>query len=240
MLNNLIKEKAIEALNALFQTTFTEKDFQVNTTKPEFKGDYTIVLFSLIKPLKLSPDALGNQLGEKLIEVNPDLFTSFNIIKGFLNLEINPAVLIGLLNKHYQDSCYGKASMNGKKVMVEYSSPNTNKPLHLGHLRNNFLGWSISEILKANGYDVIKSCIVNDRGIHICKSMIAWQRYANGATPASATGAVNDSIPLSAGLGFLDTNGYQAVINIMDYSTTNKHILKTYFEQTDLSMDTIF
>jgi arginyl-tRNA synthetase len=185
MLNNLIKEKAIEALSALFQTTFTEKDFQVNTTKPEFKGDYTIVLFSLVKPLKLSPDVLGNQLGQKLIEANPELFTSFNIIKGFLNLEINSSVLLGLLNKHHQDSCYGKASMNGKKVMVEYSSPNTNKPLHLGHLRNNFLGWSISEILKANGYDVIKSCIVNDRGIHICKSMIAWQRYANGATPAS-------------------------------------------------------
>ena len=185
MLNNLIKEKAIEALNALYQITFTEKDFQVNTTKPEFKGDYTIVLFSLVKPLKLSPDVLGNQLGEKLIETYPDLFTSFNIIKGFLNLEINSSVLLGLLNKHHQDSCYGKASMNGKKVMVEYSSPNTNKPLHLGHLRNNFLGWSISEILKANGYDVIKSCIVNDRGIHICKSMISWQRYANGATPAS-------------------------------------------------------
>jgi arginyl-tRNA synthetase len=185
MLNNLIKEKAIEALSALFQTTFTEKDFQVNTTKPEFKGDYTIVLFSLVKPLKLSPDVLGNQLGQKLIEANPELFTSFNIIKGFLNLEINSSVLLGLLNKHHQDSCYGKASMNGTKVMVEYSSPNTNKPLHLGHLRNNFLGWSISEILKANGYDVIKSCIVNDRGIHICKSMIAWQRYANGATPAS-------------------------------------------------------
>jgi arginyl-tRNA synthetase len=185
MLNNLIKEKAIEALSALFQTTFTEKDFQVNTTKPEFKGDYTIVLFSLVKPLKLSPDVLGHQLGQKLIEANPELFTSFNIIKGFLNLEINSSVLLGLLNKHHQDSCYGKASMNGKKVMVEYSSPNTNKPLHLGHLRNNFLGWSISEILKANGYDVIKSCIVNDRGIHICKSMIAWQRYANGATPAS-------------------------------------------------------
>lgn len=185
MLNNIIKEKAIEALGALYQTTFTEKDFQVNTTKPEFTGDYTIVLFSLVKPLKLSPDALGNQLGQYLIEKQPELFTSYNIIKGFLNLEVNTTVLIDLLNKHYHDSCFGKAPMSGKKVMVEYSSPNTNKPLHLGHLRNNFLGWSISEILKANGYEVIKSCIVNDRGIHICKSMIAWQRYANGATPAS-------------------------------------------------------
>jgi len=185
MLNNIIKEKAIEALGALYQTTFTEKDFQVNTTKPEFTGDYTIVLFSLVKPLKLSPDALGNQLGQYLIEKQPELFTSYNIIKGFLNLEVNSTVLVNLLNKYYHDSCYGKAPMSGKKVMVEYSSPNTNKPLHLGHLRNNFLGWSISEILKANGYEVIKSCIVNDRGIHICKSMIAWQRYAHGATPTS-------------------------------------------------------
>lgn len=185
MLNNIIKEKAIEALSALYQTTFTDKDFQVNTTKPEFTGDYTIVLFSLVKPLKLSPDVLGTQLGHHLTTSHPELFTSFNIIKGFLNLEVNHSILLDLLNKHYQDTCFGKAPMNGKKVMVEYSSPNTNKPLHLGHLRNNFLGWSISEILKANGYEVIKSCIVNDRGIHICKSMIAWQRYANGATPAS-------------------------------------------------------
>lgn len=185
MLNTIIKEKAIEALAALYQTTFTEKDFQVNTTKPEFTGDYTIVLFSLVKPLKLSPDVLGNQLGQHLITSHPELFKSFNIIKGFLNLEVNTSILLDLLNKHYQDTCFGKAPMNGKKVMVEYSSPNTNKPLHLGHLRNNFLGWSISEILKANGYEVIKSCIVNDRGIHICKSMIAWQRYANGATPVS-------------------------------------------------------
>jgi arginyl-tRNA synthetase len=169
----------------LYGITFSEKDFQVNTTKPEFEGDYTIVLFSLIKSLKMSPDALGNQLGEKLVADHADLFGNYNIIKGFLNLEIKPNVLLEMLNKHYQDPCFGKAPMNGQKVMVEYSSPNTNKPLHLGHLRNNFLGRSIAEILKANGYDVVKSCIVNDRGIHICKSMIAWIRYANGATPNS-------------------------------------------------------
>ena len=185
MLINIIKEKAIEAINELYGITFSEKDFQVNTTKPEFEGDYTIVLFSLIKSLKMSPDALGNQLGEKLVADHADLFGNFNIIKGFLNLEIKPNVLLEMLNKHYQDPCFGKAPMNGQKVMVEYSSPNTNKPLHLGHLRNNFLGRSIAEILKANGYDVVKSCIVNDRGIHICKSMIAWIRYANGATPNS-------------------------------------------------------
>ena len=185
MLINIIKEKAIEAINELYGITFSEKDFQVNTTKPEFEGDYTIVLFSLIKSLRMSPDALGNQLGEKLVSDHADLFGNYNIIKGFLNLEINPKILLEMLNKHYQDPCFGKAPMNGQKVMVEYSSPNTNKPLHLGHLRNNFLGRSIAEILKANGYEVVKSCIVNDRGIHICKSMIAWKRYANGATPSS-------------------------------------------------------
>jgi arginyl-tRNA synthetase len=185
MLNKLIREKAIEAIESLYQVSFSDKDFQVNPTKPEFEGDYTIVLFSLIKTLKTSPDQLGSALGQKLIELDPELFESFNIIKGFLNLTIKPDLLLEILNKHYQDPCFGKGPMNGKKIMVEYSSPNTNKPLHLGHLRNNFLGRSIAEILKANGYDVVKTCIVNDRGIHICKSMIAWQRYANGATPAS-------------------------------------------------------
>jgi len=183
MLSQIVREKAIEALLALYGQAFTEKDFQVNPTKPEFTGDYTIVMFSLIKPLKISPDKLGNELGGYLINTNPDLFVAFSIIKGFLNLSIHNSYLINMLNRHYKDPCFGKAPMNGKRIMVEYSSPNTNKPLHLGHLRNNFLGWSIAEILQANGYDVIKSCIVNDRGIHICKSMIAWMRYSEGATP---------------------------------------------------------
>lgn len=187
MLNTIIREKAIIALNKIYGITLSEKDFQVNPTKPEFEGDYTIVLFSLIKTLKTNPEHLGNVLGEELVKEFPDLFVSFNIIKGFLNLTINPEYLIRVLNAHYQDPCFGKAPMNGQKIMVEYSSPNTNKPLHLGHLRNNFLGRSIAEILKANGYDVVKTCIVNDRGIHICKSMIAWLRYANGATPESTT-----------------------------------------------------
>jgi len=185
MLSQLIREKAIEAIEVLYHQVFSSKDFQVNPTKPEFSGDYTIVMFSLIKPLRISPDKLGTELGEYLIKHNNNLFTEYSIIKGFLNLTIHNSYLIKMLNVHYQDPCFGKAPINGKKIMVEYSSPNTNKPLHLGHLRNNFLGWSISEILKSNGYDVIKSCIVNDRGIHICKSMIAWQRYSGGATPSS-------------------------------------------------------
>lgn len=180
-----LQKSTIDSLTALFGQAFTEKDFQVNQTKPEFEGDYTIVLFSLVKSLKLSPDAIGTQLGDHLIANNPSLFTKYNIIKGFLNLSIADAYWMDILNKNYNDSCFGKHAINGKRVMVEYSSPNTNKPLHLGHLRNNFLGWSVAEIFKATGYEVIKSCIVNDRGIHICKSMIAWQLFANGATPAS-------------------------------------------------------
>ena len=180
-----LQQNVITVLSALYQQPFTEKDFQINQTKPEFDGDYTVVLFSLVKLLKQSPDAIGNQLGNALISSYPDFFTRFNIIKGFLNFSIADNYWTDLLQKNYSDICYGKKEMNGKKVMVEYSSPNTNKPLHLGHLRNNFLGWSVSEILKANGYEVIKSAIVNDRGIHICKSMIAWQLFANGATPDS-------------------------------------------------------
>jgi len=191
MLSKIIREKAIEAIESLHGIRCTDRDFQVSPTKPEFEGDYTIVLFSLIKQLKSSPEALGNALGNKMIDDDPDFFDSFNIIKGFLNFTIQPAFFFDMLNKHYQDPCFGKAPLNGKKIMVEYSSPNTNKPLHLGHLRNNFLGRSIAEILKANGYDVSKTCIVNDRGIHICKSMIAWNRYGNQDTPET-TGTKGD------------------------------------------------
>jgi arginyl-tRNA synthetase len=178
-----IQQATIHASEQLYGKTFTAKDFQINKTKPEFEGDYTIVLFSLLKPIGKSPDLLGNELGNYLLEHNTHLFTSFNIIKGFLNLVVADAYWINVLSKNHNDVCFGKGEVKHQKVMVEYSSPNTNKPLHLGHLRNNFLGWSIAEIYKANGYDIAKTCIVNDRGIHICKSMIAWQLFANGATP---------------------------------------------------------
>ena len=187
----LIQKHVAQSLTDLYNQPFTDKDFQINQTKPEFEGDYTVVMFSLVKALRQSPDTIGNQLGEKLTSSYPELFTKFNIIKGFLNFTIADGYWLELLQKNYNNSSYGRKEINGKKVMVEYSSPNTNKPLHLGHLRNNFLGWSVAEILKANGYEVVKSCIVNDRGIHICKSMIAWQKYANGATPES-TGSKGD------------------------------------------------
>ncbi|CAN5238793.1 arginine--tRNA ligase [soil metagenome] len=182
---SIIQEAAIQALHSLYSPVLTAKDFQINETKPEFEGDYTIVLFSLIKNLKKSPEVLGNEIGTAMIDKFPELFMSFNVIKGFLNISLNTKLLNEFLNKNHNDICFGKQEMTGKTVMVEYSSPNTNKPLHLGHLRNNFLGRSVAEILKANGYTVVKSAIVNDRGIHICKSMIAWQKFANGATPQS-------------------------------------------------------
>ncbi|MEP7232589.1 MAG: arginine--tRNA ligase [Ginsengibacter sp.] len=180
-----IQSAAIESLEELYGRQFSEQDFQVNETRPEFKGDYTIVLFSLLKTLKESPEGLGKKLGDLLLKKHAALFTDYNIIKGFLNLSLSDDSLLHLLKENYNDICFGKKPLNHKKVMVEYSSPNTNKPLHLGHLRNIFIGWSVSEILKANGNEVYKSSIVNDRGIHICKSMIAWQEFANGATPES-------------------------------------------------------
>lgn len=180
-----IKAVTVKAIKELYAVELTENNILVNATKPEFEGDYTVVLFAFVKQLKRSPDALGNELGNHLIKNHSELFTSFNIIKGFLNLVVADNYWIQFLQNQHNNISYGIKEKNGERVMVEYSSPNTNKPLHLGHLRNNFLGWSIAEILNANGYDVVKTCIVNDRGIHICKSMIAWQLFANGATPQS-------------------------------------------------------
>ncbi len=182
---SIIQQATIKSLADLYKQTFSETDFQVNQTKEEFEGDYTVVLFSLLKKTGQNPATLGEQLGGALLQDHPDLFTGFNIIKGFLNLDIADHYWHELLQARYADEHYGLQPSTGKKVMVEYSSPNTNKPLHLGHLRNNFLGWSVASILEANGDKVLKSCIVNDRGIHICKSMIAWQMFADGATPES-------------------------------------------------------
>jgi arginyl-tRNA synthetase len=181
----LLKGTVTASLTQLYQQPFSENDFQVNQTKPEFEGDYTIVLFSLIKKLKKSPDAAGKELGSYLTNTYPHLFSGYNIIKGFLNLTIAEIYWLNTLEENYANILYGHLPSKAERVMVEYSSPNTNKPLHLGHLRNNFLGWSTAAILNASGFRVVKTCIANDRGIHICKSMIAWQLFANGATPES-------------------------------------------------------
>jgi arginyl-tRNA synthetase len=187
-------QSAVNAqINKLYQVEIDPASITVSETKPEFEGDYTVVLFALLKTLKKKPEELGNELGQALVADNATLFSGFNVIKGFLNLSISDSWWLQFLKEQYNDPQYGRQPRNGKRVMVEYSSPNTNKPLHLGHLRNNFLGWSVAEIYKANGYEVLKTCIANDRGIHICKSMIAWQLFGNGATPES-TGIKGDHL----------------------------------------------
>lgn len=188
---NQVKESAAAAIKALYNVEIKADDITVNATKTEFEGDYTIVIFSLVKQLRKAPDAAGNELGTYLVENYAYLFSSFNVIKGFLNLVVADSYWMNFLTENYNNASFGYKANNGKKVMVEYSSPNTNKPLHLGHLRNNFLGWSTAAILHADGYDIVKTCIVNDRGIHICKSMIAWQLFGNGATPET-TGLKGD------------------------------------------------
>lgn len=180
-----IKQAAATALNNLYQLDFKEEAIQVNLTKPEFTGDYTVVFFSFVKQLKKSPEQLGKELGDYLVTENSNLFSNYNLVKGFLNLSITNNFWLSFLQANHSNTAFGNSPKNNSKVMVEYSSPNTNKPLHLGHLRNIFLGWSMAEIYKATGNQVYKTCIVNDRGIHICKSMIAWQQFANGATPQS-------------------------------------------------------
>jgi arginyl-tRNA synthetase len=186
-----IKPFVIKALKDLYNADFTESELTITTTKPEFEGDYTLVLFSFVKQLKKSPEHLGKEIGNYLQQISPEFFKSYNVIKGFLNLTLSDSHWVNFLTENFSNNSYGLKSPVGNKVIVEYSSPNTNKPLHLGHLRNIFLGWSLAEILKAQGNEVIKTCVVNDRGIHICKSMIAWQLFANGATPES-TGMKGD------------------------------------------------
>jgi len=183
--SSFIQSAAINSLSKISGQTFTSDDFQINETRSEFEGDYTIVLFALVKNLKKAPEKLGTELGEQMLKDYPDFFSGYNVIKGFLNLAVSEKQLTAFLYENYNDENYGKKPVNHQRVMVEYSSPNTNKPLHLGHLRNNFLGWSVAEILKANGNEVVKTSIINDRGIHICKSMLAWEMFANGATPSS-------------------------------------------------------
>lgn len=186
-----IKAATLQVLSTNYQFMPENGDVPVNETKPEFEGDYTVVLFSLVKPLRRSPEVLGNELGQALLGARPDLFSGYNVIKGFLNLTIADSRWLNFLGESYDQPDYGRRPASERKVMIEYSSPNTNKPLHLGHLRNNFLGWSVAEICKANGYEVVKTCIANDRGIHICKSMVSWKWFAAGATPAD-TGIKGD------------------------------------------------
>ncbi len=158
---------------------------QIAKTRKEFTGDYTLVVFPLLKASRKSPDATANEIGELLAAENPEI-EGFNVIKGFLNISLRAEFWAARFDGIAADPDFGRGAPTGRTVMVEYSSPNTNKPLHLGHIRNNLLGWSVAEILKECGNTVLKANLVNDRGIHICKSMLAWQRWGGGETPESS------------------------------------------------------
>ncbi len=175
-----------KAIENLYGQPIEAAQVQLQKTKKEFKGHLTLVVFPLLKISRKNPEQTAQEIGEYL-QKNEPAIAGFNVIKGFLNLTIAPAYWIDMLNGIHADKNFGltPSNENSQLVMIEYSSPNTNKPLHLGHIRNNLLGYSLAEIMKANGYKVVKTNIVNDRGIHICKSMLAWQKWGNGATPES-------------------------------------------------------
>lgn len=175
----------LNAVKQLYQQEIAEEQINLQETRPEFEGQLTIVVFPIVRFSKQSPEETANAIGNYLVTHVPDI-TAFNVVKGFLNLSIADAYWINLFNQVLLADGFGAIKPNGKKVMVEYSSPNTNKPLHLGHVRNNLLGYAVAELLKADGYEVFKVNLVNDRGIHICKSMLAWQKWGNGETPESS------------------------------------------------------
>lgn len=186
-IEKIIKEKVTEAVEKLYGQSIEEKLIQIQTTRKDFAGDKTIVVFPFLRISKKSAEQTAQELGEWLVG-NVKQIADFNVVKGFLNLIFDNSFWIEELNEAAEDDNWGFKTLTDQSetVMIEYSSPNTNKPLHLGHIRNNLLGFSISEIMKANGNKVIKTNIVNDRGIHICKSMLAWQKWGNGETPASS------------------------------------------------------
>ena len=190
-IEKMLTQQVLEAVKACYGVELTEKDVQLQETRKEFAGDLTVVVFPFTRYSRKSPEETAKELGEYLKQ-NIEEVETYNVIKGFLNVVISSAYWIEVLNDVAKEEKYGYAKEpSGKTYMIEYSSPNTNKPLHLGPIRNNFLGWSVSEIQKANGHNVIMVNLVNDRGIHICKSMIAWEKFANGATPES-TGTKGD------------------------------------------------
>jgi arginyl-tRNA synthetase len=186
-LDQRLSESILSVIEKLYGQSLMIDQIQLQATKKEFEGDRTLVVFPFLKLSKRSPEQTAREIGEELVKVQP-VVSGFNVIKGFLNLSIAHSYWIELLNKISTDRNYGliMPSSEAPLIMVEYSSPNTNKPLHLGHVRNNLLGFSLSRILEANGNRVVKTNIVNDRGIHICKSMLAWQKFGNGETPESS------------------------------------------------------
>jgi len=185
-IKNIIEEKLMEVILNVYQ--LKDITLEVQENKTEFEGDFTIVTFPLVKQLKKNPETIGVELGHTLTE-QTDLVESFNVVKGFLNIKVKNQLFIDNFSSLEQN--FDTIEKKNATVMVEYSSPNTNKPLHLGHIRNNLLGFSVSQILEEAGYDVVKTQIINDRGIHICKSMLAWEKFGNGETTDS-TGIKGD------------------------------------------------
>ena len=177
----------VEAIKSLYGAEFNAEKIQLQKTRKEFEGDYTVVVFPFLALSKKRPEETAQEIGEFMKNQHPEV-SAFNVVKGFLNLSIAPAYWVALLENIDKTENWGTTPVteNSPLVMVEYSSPNTNKPLHLGHIRNNLLGYALSNIIAANGNRVVKTNIVNDRGIHICKSMLAWQKWGNGETPASS------------------------------------------------------
>ena len=186
-IETLISQATGEAVKALYGMEASEKMLQLQKTRSEFEGNLTLVVFPFVKAAKKSPEQTAQEIGQYLVD-NCSAVEKFNVVKGFLNLSIGEGAWLQLLQAIDQDDHFGMKSANEDSplVMIEYSSPNTNKPLHLGHVRNNLLGWSLAQIMEANGNKVVKTNIVNDRGIHICKSMLAWLKYGNGETPKSS------------------------------------------------------
>jgi arginyl-tRNA synthetase len=186
-IENIIHKEVKIALTKLYGCTPSDKQIQIQNTRKDLEGDITIVVFPFLSFSKKSPEQTGEEIGS-FIQNNVEVVDSFNVIKGFLNLEISKSYWVENLMEAFNNQKFGMTVVNenSKTVMIEYSSPNTNKPLHLGHIRNNLLGYSIAEILEANGNKVVKTNIVNDRGIHICKSMYAWQQWGNGKTPENS------------------------------------------------------
>ncbi len=189
-IESILRTEIQEAVQSLFGANLDQ--VQLQPTNQEFEGSHTLVCFSLTKISKKNPEETGKAIGDYLKEKS-SIVSDYNVVKGFLNLSIKDAVWVEMLATIVAQPNYGQLPKNGKEIMIEYSSPNTNKPLHLGHLRNNFLGWSVAELYKANGYKVHKVQIINDRGIHICKSMAAWKLYGNGETPKT-TGIKGDHL----------------------------------------------
>ena len=187
MIETKLSQAVVAAVKSLYGLEVEESAVQLQKTRSEFEGDITLLTFPFVKAARKAPEQVSAEIGEYLV-ANEGLVVKFNVVKGFLNLSINQQHWVATLNNINADADFGytRADENSPLMMIEYSSPNTNKPLHLGHIRNNLLGYSISRIQEANGWKIVKTNIVNDRGIHICKSMLAWLKYGNGETPASS------------------------------------------------------